>query len=113
MNAKLRAQRVRFKLRQNSNGRVRLSIFKSLRHLHVQAIDDTKHATLASATTNSKDFSLKNAKRNEKAKWVGETIAKKLLKINVKQIYLDRGSYAYAGVIKVLADAARAGGLDF
>jgi len=113
-----RADRVRFKLRSSAkksagSGRMRLSIFKSLRHIHVQAIDDTKRITVASATTNCKAFDVKKATRAQQAEWAGKAIAKRLLEKKIKAVYLDRGPYAYHGTIKVFADAARSTGLDF
>ena len=107
-----RAKRVRYKLRSSSD-RTRLSVFKSINHISVQAIDDIKGETIASATTNCKAFDLTKASRTQKAEWVGKQIAAKLQEKKVKAVCLDRGSYAYHGVIKALADAARAGGLDF
>lgn len=112
-NCARRAARVRYKLRQNSEDRLRLSVFRSLQHMHVQAIDDVKGITVASATTNSKDCKLGKASKTEKAKWVGAEIAKKLNEKKVKLVYLDRGSYAYHGAVKALADAAREAGLSF
>lgn len=113
MNANERAQRIRYKLRKNGAGRVRLSVFKSLKHISIQAIDDTQGITLASATTNSKEFTNPKANKKERAAWVGESIAKKLLAKKIKDVYLDRGANAYHGAIKLLAEAARSSGLNF
>ncbi len=113
MNANKRAQRTRFKLRSNAGERMRLSVFKSLQHIHVQAIDDAKGITVASASTNSKDYTLGKATRVQKAEWVGKEIAKKLVEKKIEVVYLDRGPYAYHGAIKAFADAARNGGLSF
>ncbi len=113
MNSKQRAQRVRYKLRSVNNGRIRLSVFKSLQHIYVQAIDDSKHTTLASYSTIAKDFSGSQVQKKEQAKIIGQTIAKKLIDLNIKNVYLDRGHYSYSGLIKELADAARESGLNF
>jgi large subunit ribosomal protein L18 len=113
MNSKHRAQRVRYKLRSCSNGRIRLSVFKSIKHIYVQAIDDSKQITLASASSNDKDFDKNAIGRKSQAMLVGKIIAEKLLKANVKDVYLDRGRYAYGGVIASLAQAARDNGLNF
>lgn len=114
MNAKERAKRVRFKLKSSANNsRIRLSVFRSLLHISVQAIDDSKGCTIAQASTNFKDFPLKDARAMEKAQWVGKEIANKLLGMKIKDVYLDRGAYSYHGKIKALADAAREAGLDF
>ena len=108
-----RAQRVRFKLRATAGERLRLSVFKSLQHIHVQVIDDVKGITVASASTNSKDCKLDKATKTQKAEWVGKEIAKKLIDKKIKLVYLDRGARAYHGAIKALADAARSSGLSF
>jgi len=113
MNANKRANRIRFGLKSKAGGRIRLSVFRSLQHISVQAIDDAKGNTIAQASTNFKDFPLKTAKSMEKAQWVGQEIAKKLLAAKITDVYLDRGSYAYHGKIKALADAAREQGLNF
>lgn len=120
MIAKERAKRIRFKLRQNANGRIRLCVFKSLQHFSVQAIDDAKGVTIASAGTNSKSFqeAAKDAKLakstcSQKAEWVGKAIAKKLDELGVRAVYLDRGACAYHGVIKAFAEAARSEKLEF
>lgn len=113
MNAQERAKRVRFKLRAIAGDRMRISVFKSLQHIHVQVIDDVKGVTIASASTNSKEYTLGKASRTQKAEWVGKEIAKKLAQKKVKAVYLDRGPYAYHGAIKALADAARSAGLNF
>lgn len=113
MNAKKRAQRVRFKLRSCANNRLRLSVFKSLKHFSVQAIDDVNGVTKACVSTNSKACELKGASRKEKADWVGKEIARKLLAENISQVYLDRGARAYHGIIKAFAESARMSGLNF
>jgi large subunit ribosomal protein L18 len=113
MNSRERAQRIRYKLKINSDGeRVRLSVFRSLQHISVQAIDDKKGCTIAHASTNLKDFAAKGT-ATDKAKAVGKEIGEKLLKMQVKDVYFDRGKFAYHGNIKALADAAREAGLNF
>ena len=113
MDANKRAQRIRFKLRSNAGGRLRISVFKSLKHVHVQVIDDVNGVTVASASTNSKDFTLPKATKTQKAEWAGKEIAKKLMEKKLNAVYLDRGPYAYHGALKALAQAARSCGLNF
>ena len=91
--------------------RPRLSVHVSNRHVIAQVIDDTKHITLAYATT----VGNKAAKgtMTEKAALIGSEIAKKAKTAKVRQVVFDRGGKLYHGLIKALADAARAEGLEF
>lgn len=91
--------RTRARIRHLSH-RVRLSVFRSNRYLYAQIIDDAKGVTLAAA-------------KGTKADVVGAEIAKKGIAKKIKEVVFDRGGYKYHGRIKALADAARAGGLDF
>jgi len=104
-----RAARVRSVVRGRSD-RPRLSVRISNLHVEAQLIDDQKQVTLAHVTSvgASKVGSL-----TDKATLVGTEIAKKAIKAGVKQVSLDRGKHLYHGRVKALADAARAGGLEF
>ncbi|MDX2112751.1 MAG: 50S ribosomal protein L18 [Alphaproteobacteria bacterium] len=109
-----RKQRVRTSLRRNAAGRVRLSVFRSGQHIYAQLIDDSKGVTLASASTLDKEIKGKvKAATIEAAKSVGEMIAKRGQKANVKEVVFDRGGYLFHGRVKALADAAREAGLSF
>lgn len=90
----------------------RLAIFRSLRGVYVQVIDDVNGKTLASASL--KDISIKPAKNNmENATKIGEIIAQKCSKIKIEKVTFDRAGYKYHGKVKALADGARKGGLKF
>lgn len=89
--------------------RPRLSIFLSNRYLYAQVIDDERGVTLASAS--SKD--VKGKTMTEAAKIVGERVAKAAVEKGVTKAVFDRGGFAYSARVKALADAARAGGLEF
>jgi large subunit ribosomal protein L18 len=90
--------------------RPRLSVFKSHRYIYAQIIDDTKGHTLAAADS----VGLKGKKTPvEKAKDVGADIAKKAKAAKITKVVFDRGGYMYTGKIKMVADAAREGGLEF
>lgn len=91
--------------------RPRLSVFVSNRHLVAQVIDDTTHKTLAHASTVGQKAA--KGSMTEKATWLGEEIAKRAGKVKVKRVVYDRGGRLYHGRVKALADAARAGGLEF
>lgn len=92
----------------------RLSVFRSNQHIYAQIIDDATSATLASASTQSKDAaSVKSKSGIEGAKFVGEQIAKNAKAKKVTEVVFDRGSYLYHGRVKALAEAAREHGLKF
>ena len=110
-----RAQRVRAKLRKQANGRPRLSVVRSSKNIAVQVIDDERGVTLASASTQEKDFrdGTPNGSTAEAATAVGKLIAERATKAGVEEVVFDRGGYIFHGRIKALADAAREGGLKF
>jgi large subunit ribosomal protein L18 len=105
----------RARLFEHRGERPRLSVHRSLKYIYAQVIDDAKGVTLASAS--SQDADLKKAAKSTKsidaAKSVGTAIAAKAIKAGVKKVAFDRGQYVYHGRVKALAEAARAGGLDF
>jgi large subunit ribosomal protein L18 len=109
-----RALRVRKDLRGNQ-AKPRLSVFKSGKHLYVQLIDDEQSATLASASTLSKEFQQTEHNRKGKgaAKELGLKIAALAKEKNVKSIIFDRGRFKYHGLVASIADGAREGGLQF
>jgi large subunit ribosomal protein L18 len=94
-----RKERVRIAIRKKAVGRVRLSIFRSGKHIYAQLIDDSKGVTLAQASTIDKQ--------------VGVLIAERAKAAKVKEVVFDRGGYLYHGRVKALADGAREGGLSF
>ena len=93
----------------------RLSVYRSLNHIYVQVIDDTKGVTLCSASTLEKDVKTAIAKLNktDAAKTVGKKLAEKALKKGIKNVVFDRGGYLYTGRVQALADGAREAGLNF
>lgn len=92
--------------------RPRMCVFRSNRHIYVQIVDDTKGQVLASASSQSKEFSGKTA-GIVGAKIVGELIADKAMAKEIGKVVFDRGGYIYHGRVKALADAAREKGLKF
>ena len=104
----IRKNRVRSKIARIS-GRIRLSVFKSGRHLYAQVIDDNKSEVLAAASTLEKAIRLENKSNcnKEMAAKVGELISERAAKKGVVQVVFDRGGYMYHGVVRALADAAR------
>jgi large subunit ribosomal protein L18 len=105
-----RQKRVRAKI-TGTPKRPRLSVFKSLKYIKVQLIDDIKGETLLSAS----DSEIKDKKltKTEKAKELGKLIAKKALDKNIKSVVFDRAGYKYHGRVKAVAEGARAAGLEF
>lgn len=109
-----RHQRIRNKVKGTSL-RPRLSVYRSTGEIYAQLIDDQNGVTLFSASTLDKEVKplLAGKTKTEQAQIVGETIAKRALKGNVKQVVFDRGGYLYIGRIKALAESARSAGLEF
>jgi large subunit ribosomal protein L18 len=103
-----RARRVRTKLRAVSQY-PRLSVFRSLKHLSAQIVDDQKQTTLVSAC----DREVSGQKGLDRARAVGKLLAGKALKRKITTVAFDRGAYTYHGKVKALAEGARAGGLKF
>lgn len=108
LNKNRRAIRVRAKIAQTAQ-RLRLSVFRSNKHMYAQIIDDAKGITVASVSSQKS----KNTKKVELSKELGKLLAEKALKKNIKTIVFDRGSYKYHGRVKALAEGAREGGLKF
>ncbi len=110
-----RSKRVRQSLRRAANGRVRLSVFRSSKHIYAQVIDDSAGRTMAAASTLDKDLkgALKKGSDLEAAQAVGRLVAERALAAGVKNVIFDRGGYLYHGRVKALADAAREAGLSF
>ena len=114
----LRRQQTKARIRGRISGtpeRPRLTIFKSLKRIYVQAVDDSKGVTLASASSLEKELraSLKNGANTEAAKAVGASIAARLKEKGITAVVFDRNGYVYHGRVKALADSARAAGLQF
>ena len=93
----------------------RLSVFRSLKHIYAQIIDDEAGHTLTSASTLDKSLSdsLKNAADQEAAKIVGRLIAERAIAKGINTVVFDRGGHLFQGRVKALADAAREAGLKF
>jgi large subunit ribosomal protein L18 len=116
-----RRQRIKYRLRKRATGsteRPRLSVFRSVEHIYVQVVDDTNGTTIASAST--VEPSLKGSMKKDVrggnvagAKFIGKTIAERLLEKGVKQVVFDRNGFLYHGRVKAVADAAREAGLEF
>jgi large subunit ribosomal protein L18 len=96
--------------------RPRLTVFRSLKHVYAQIVDDGAGKTLVSVSDISKDLreQLKEIKGQVAvAKEVGKLLAQKARQQNINSVVFDRGGYLYHGVVKAMADGAREGGLRF
>ena len=108
-----RKNRTRFKLKKVSS-RKRLTVFRSNNHLYAQIINDEQGTTLACVSSLERSFqNKKNISKKKLAEDLGKEIAKRSIKNGIKEVAFDKGKYKYHGIIKILAEAARAGGLDF
>ena len=110
-----RKRRIRKKIFGTST-RVRLCVFKSLKHIYAQIIDDTQGRTLVAAST--LDPVLREEIKNMKgkilpSKEVGKLVAQRALEKGIKRVVFDRNGFPYHGRIKALAEGAREGGLEF
>ena len=93
----------------------RMSVFRSLNHIYVQVIDDTKGVTLCSASTMEKDVKakIKGMNKTDAAKVVGKIAGEKAVALKIESIVFDRGGYLYTGRVQAVADGAREAGLKF
>ncbi|MDF2809260.1 MAG: ribosomal protein [Microvirga sp.] len=110
-----RKARVRRALRSAANGRPRLSVHRSSKHIYAQVIDDARGVTVAAASTLEKDLrgSLKTGADVAAAQAIGKLVAERAVAAGVKDVVFDRGAFIYHGRVKALAEAAREGGLNF
>ena len=110
-----RRNRVRRQLKKMANGRPRLSVFRSGKHIYAQVIDDVNGVTMASASSIDKELrdSVANGGNKDAAAVVGKAIGERAGKAGVKEVIFDRGGYLYHGRVKALAEAAREAGLTF
>jgi large subunit ribosomal protein L18 len=111
-------ERRKLRIRKKVSGtetRLRLSVFRSTKHIYAQVIDDATGATLAHASTLSKDLkgTLEEDNKVEAAKKVGALIAKICKSKEISQVVFDRNGYMYHGRVSALAQAAREAGLEF
>ncbi len=114
LTARLRRQaRVRKKVR-GTDARPRLSVFRSNRHLYVQAISDESGRTLAAASTLSAEIrSVAHGANRASARLVGEAIGKKCKELGITKVVFDRNGFLYHGKVREIAEGARSVGLEF
>ena len=110
-----RVWRSRAAFRKKSRGKLRLSVFRSSKHIYAQIIDDVEGSTLASASSVDKELRGKVGKGAsiDAAAEVGKALAARAKDKGIAEVAFDRGAYKYHGRVKALADGAREGGLTF
>jgi large subunit ribosomal protein L18 len=107
-----RHDRIRLRL-EGTPSRPRLAVFRSLKHIYAQVIDDSTGRTLAAASTVETDLRRSRQTKTEEAKIVGRLVAERARSAGIEHVVFDRAGFRYHGRIKSLADAAREAGLDF
>ena len=93
--------------------RPRLSVFRSIKHITVQVIDDSTGHTLAAASSTEQKGKAATGGNVAGAKEIGKLLAQRATEKGIKKVVFDRGGYLYHGRVKALADAAREAGLEF
>ncbi len=93
--------------------RPRLVVFRSLKHIYAQVVDDERGVTLASASDLAKGFAPDGSSKTGVAKGVGTLIAQRAQEVGITRVVFDRGGYPYHGRVKAVADGARDSGLEF
>ena len=104
--------RIRRKVR-GTPGQPRLAVFRSLKHIYAQVIDDTAGKTLVAASSAEKESPVAGGGNLEGARKVGELVAARAKENGIVKVVFDRGGYLYHGRVKALAEAARKAGLEF
>ena len=110
-----RKLRNRLSIKKNIGNKLRLSVFRSNKHIYCQIIDDIKQVTLCSSSTLDPKVKkdLKSSGTIDAAEKVGKDIATKAKKIGFEKVVFDRGGYLYHGRVRSLAEGARSSGLKF
>jgi large subunit ribosomal protein L18 len=109
-------QKRQLRARKNIIGSVerpRLNVFRSLKHIYAQIINDKTGTTLVAASTLDKELQVEYGGNTDAAKAVGEAIAKRALEKGITKVVFDRAGYIYHGRVAALAAAAREAGLEF
>ena len=110
-----RKLRNRLSIKKNIGNKLRLSVFRSNKHIYCQIIDDVKQITLCSSSTLDPEVKkdLKSSGTIDAAEKVGKDIGAKAKKIGFEKVVFDRGGYLYHGRVRSLAEGARSSGLKF
>lgn len=104
--------RVRKKV-SGTQERPRLVVYRSLKHIYAQIVDDTTGRTLCGVSDRSKDVTVEGGGKVARGRAVGEAIAERAKGIGISRVTFDRAGYRFHGRVKAVADGARKGGLEF
>ena len=99
-----------------TSDRPRVVVFRSLKNIYAQLVDDSEKKTIVTVSTVSRDLKeeINNAEsKTEAAMIVGKALAEKAKSLNIKRVVFDRSGYIYHGRVRALAEGARKGGLEF
>ena len=105
--------RNRKKLKDVNTNKLRLSVYKSLKNISAQIIDDKINKTIVSASSTEKEMKKDKKKKTELSVVIGELLAKRAAEKKISKVYFDRGGYKYHGRVKALAESLRKNGLNF
>ena len=108
-----RLLRNRSKLKKVNFDRYRITIFKSLKNISAQIIDDKQNTTIVSASSMEKELKQSKKNKTDKSILLGEVLAKRATEKKINKVYFDRGGYKYHGRVKALAESLRKNGLNF
>ena len=108
-----RLLRNRSKLKRVNVDRYRVAIFKSLKNISAQIIDDKVNKTIVSASSMEKNMKKEKKNKTDLSILLGEVLAKRANEKKINKVYFDRGGYKYHGRIKALAESLRKNGLNF
>ena len=101
------------KVKKVSTDRYRISVFKSLKNISAQIIDDKINKTLVSVSSIEKDFKKDKKNKKDASLALGELLAKRAIEKKINKVYFDRGANKYHGRVKLFAESLRKNGLDF
>ena len=111
-NSKIKRKiRNRKKLKDVNTNKLRITVFKSLKNISAQIIDDKVNKTIVSASSTEKELKKTKTKKIDLSNTLGELLAKRAKEKKISSVYFDRGGYKYHGRIKALADSLRKNGL--
>ena len=111
-NSKIKRKiRNRKKLKDVNTNKLRITVFKSLKNISAQIIDDKVNKTIVSASSTEKELKKNKTKKIDLSNTLGELLAKRAKEKKISSVYFDRGGYKYHGRIKALADSLRKNGL--
>ena len=112
LNSKIKRKiRNRKKLKDVNTNKLRITVFKSLKNISAQIIDDKVNKTIVSASSTEKELKKTKSKKIDLSNTLGELLAKRAKEKKISSVYFDRGGYKYHGRIKALADSLRKNGL--